>query len=79
MHLARRPRNTFKQRITGLGLRYSLLTQYTGFIATLGTSLAAEVPSTPEPESLGAIAVVLSMLAMLRRRARRHDARRWTS
>jgi Ca-activated chloride channel family protein len=37
------------------------------------------VPSTPEPESLGAIAVVLSMLAMLRRRARRNDARRFTS
>jgi Ca-activated chloride channel family protein len=39
----------------------------------------AEVPSTPEPETLGAIMVVLSMLAMLRRRARRHDPRRLTA
>ena len=39
----------------------------------------AEVPSTPEPELLGAAAIVLSMLAMLRRRARRHDARRFTA
>ena len=39
----------------------------------------AEVPGTPEPETLGAIAVVLSMLAMLRRRARRTDDRRLTS
>ena len=45
----------------------------------VGQSLGAEVPSTPEPETLGAIAVVLSMLAMLRRRARRHDARRFTA
>jgi len=37
-----------------------------------------EVPGTPEPETLGALAVVLSMLAMLRRRARRIDARRLT-
>ncbi|MBS0453106.1 MAG: VWA domain-containing protein [Proteobacteria bacterium] len=39
----------------------------------------AEVPGTPEPETLGAITVVLSMLAMLRRRARRNDPRRLTS
>ena len=44
-----------------------------------GGALGAEVPSTPEPETLGAIAVVLSVLAMLRRRARRHDARRFTA
>ncbi|MDH6167098.1 Ca-activated chloride channel family protein [Variovorax boronicumulans] len=94
----------FKERITDLGLKYSLLTQYTSFIAVdkvvrnaapqnsvdvnqplpmpQGVSdlaLGAEVPSTPEPETLGAIAVVLSMLAMLRRRARRNDARRFTS
>ena len=97
----------FKERITELGLKYSLLTQYTSFIAVdkvvrnlapqnsvdvnqplpmpQGVSdlaipaLGAEVPSTPEPETLGAIAVVLSMLAMLRRRARRNDARRFTS
>lgn len=97
-----------RQRITDLGLRYGLLTQYTSFIAidqvvrnaapqngasvdqplplpqgvselALGQSLGAEVPSTPEPETLGAIAVVLSMLAMLRRRARRNDRRRLTS
>ncbi|MGJ7502532.1 VIT and vWA domain-containing protein [Variovorax sp. ZT5P49] len=94
----------FKERITELGLKYSLLTQYTSFIAvdkvvrnvapqdSVGVNqplpmpqgvsnlaLGAEVPSTPEPESLGAIAVVLSMLAMLRRRARRSDARRFTA
>ena len=100
--------DAFKARITDLGLRYGLLTQYTSFIAVdklvrnaapqngvgvdqpqplpkgvgdsaLGQTLGAEVPSTPEPEMLGAIAVVLSMLAMLRRRARRLDARRLTS
>ncbi|CAN7148519.1 VIT and VWA domain-containing protein [Variovorax sp. LjRoot290] len=102
--------DAFKQRITDLGLRYGLLTQYTSFIAVdkvvrnmapqdatsvdqpqplpkgvselalgQGQSLGAAVPSTPEPETLGAIAVVLSMLAMLRRRARRHDARRYTA
>lgn len=94
----------FKERITELGLKYSLLTQYTSFIAVdkvvrnvapqnsvdvnqplplpQGVSelaLGAEVPSTPEPETLGAIAVVLSMLAMLRRRARRNDPRRFTA
>jgi Ca-activated chloride channel family protein len=102
--------DAFKQRITELGLRYGLLTQYTSFIAVdkvvrnmapqdatsvdqpqplpkgvseralgEGQSLGAAVPSTPEPETWGAIAVVLSMLAMLRRRARRHDARRYTA
>lgn len=96
--------SAFKARITELGLRYSLLTQYTSFVAVdkvvrnpapqngvdvnqplplpQGVSelaLGAEVPSTPEPETLGAIAVVLSMLAMLRRRARRTDPRRYTA
>jgi len=96
--------SAFKERITELGLKYSLLTQYTSFIAVdkvvrnlppqnsvdvnqplplpQGVSelaLGAEVPSTPEPETLGAIAVVLSMLAMLRRRARRNDPRRFTA
>jgi len=97
--------DAFKQRITDLGLRYSLLTQYTSFIAVdkvvrnvapqdstsvnqpsplpkgvselaVGgaASLGAEVPSTPEPETLGAMALVLSMLLMLKRRARRHDS-----
>ena len=45
----------------------------------LGQGLGAAVPSTPEPEMFGAIAVVLSVLAMLRRRARRTDSRRLTS
>jgi Ca-activated chloride channel family protein len=100
--------DAFAGRITGLGLKYGLLTQYTSFIAVdkvvrnaapqnaasvdqpsplpkgvselaVGQSLGAEVPSTPEPEMLGAVAVVLSMLAMLRRRARRSDLRRFTS
>ena len=39
----------------------------------------AEVPSTPEPETLGAVFLVLSMLAMLHRRQRRADARRFTA
>ena len=92
----------YKQAITDLGLKYSLLTQYTSFIAvdkvvrnTAGSdsvhqplplpqgvsenALGAEVPSTPEPEVFGAVAVALSMLAMLRRRARRHDKRRLTA
>jgi Ca-activated chloride channel family protein len=101
-----------REQITGLGLRYGLLTQYTSFIAVdqvvrnpapgqstrvdqpqplplpqgvselaLGSApgAGAEVPGTPEPETLGAIAVVLSILAMLRRRARRQDPRRLTS
>ena len=42
-------------------------------------AVGAEVPSTPEPETLGAMAVALSMLLMLRRRARRRDARRFTA
>ncbi|VWX59383.1 Trypsin [Burkholderiales bacterium 8X] len=45
----------------------------------VGGSLGAEVPSTPEPELFGAIAVVLSMLAMIRRRSRRRDERRFTA
>jgi len=43
------------------------------------SEMAVPVPGTPEPETLGAMAVVLSMLAMLRRRARRNDPRRLTS
>ena len=91
-----------RQAITDLGLKYSLLTQYTSFIAVdqvvrnaagstavdqplplpQGVSenaLGAEVPSTPEPETLGAVAVALSVLLMLRRRARRHDVRKLTA
>ncbi|GHU14329.1 inter-alpha-trypsin inhibitor domain-containing protein [Betaproteobacteria bacterium] len=86
-----------REEITQLGLTYSLLTQYTSFIAVDEqkrhpnpgdvtsvnqpqplpdgvSNLAvggAFVPSTPEPESLGALLLTLSMLAMLaRRRAR---------
>jgi Ca-activated chloride channel family protein len=101
--------DAFKQRITALGLQYSLLTQYTSFIAVdkvvrnlapqhtasvnqpspmpkgvsdlaVGAaSLGAEVPSTPEPETWGAMALVVSLLLMLRRRLRRHDPRRFTA
>ncbi|TPG24991.1 VIT and vWA domain-containing protein [Variovorax guangxiensis] len=100
--------DSFAKAITELGLKYSLLTQYTSFIAVdkvvrnlapqngtsvdqpsplpegvselaVGQALGAEVPSTPEPEMLGAVAVVLSMLAMLRRRARRQNTRRFTA
>lgn len=48
----------------------------------LGESAAviagAEVPSTPEPETLGAVLLVLSVLAMLRRRAQRARSGRFT-
>ncbi|XAH23669.1 VIT and VWA domain-containing protein [Xylophilus sp. GW821-FHT01B05] len=39
-------------------------------------AVGAEVPGTPEPEVWGAMALVVSMLYMLRRRARRQDPRR---
>jgi Ca-activated chloride channel family protein len=93
-----------REQITALGLRYSLLTQYTSFLAVdhvvrntdaantpavnqpsplpQGVSnfaVGAEVPGTPEPETWGAMMVMLSMLAMLRRRARRHDPRKYTA
>ncbi|WP_295548948.1 VIT and VWA domain-containing protein [uncultured Pseudacidovorax sp.] len=92
-----------REAITALGLKYSLLTAYTSFIAVdqvvrglgdAGTTvdqpqplpegvselaLGMPVPATPEPETLGAVAVALGMLAMLRRRLRRHDARRMTA
>ncbi|HSV34176.1 MAG TPA: trypsin, partial [Ramlibacter sp.] len=42
-------------------------------------AIGAEVPGTPEPGAWGAMAVLLSVLAMLARRARRHDARRFTA
>ena len=92
--------DAYSQAITELGLKYSLLTQYTSFLAVdqvvrnlapqdtasvnqpsplpqgvENTALGAEVPSTPEPATWGAIAVTLSVLAMLatrRRRARHH-------
>jgi Ca-activated chloride channel family protein len=89
--------NDLQGEITALGLQYSLLTQYTSFIAvdqqvrnpdannTVSvdqplplpsgvSSMAvsgANVPGAPEPESLGALLVALSMLAMIARRQRR--------
>jgi Ca-activated chloride channel homolog len=42
-------------------------------------AIGAEVPGTPEPATWGAVAMLLSVLAMLARRARRHDARRFTA
>ena len=42
-------------------------------------TVGAEVPGTPEPQTWGAVALLLSMLAMLARRARRHDPRRFTA
>jgi Ca-activated chloride channel family protein len=39
------------------------------------TALGAEVPSTPEPATWGAILVTLSMLAMLAHRRRRAASR----
>lgn len=85
-----------KDAITDLGLKYSLLTQYTSFLAVdqvvrnkapadstsvnqpaplpqgvENSALGAEVPSTPEPATWGAILVTLSVLAMLAHRRRR--------
>jgi Ca-activated chloride channel family protein len=102
-----------RQRITELGLRYSLLTQYTSFLAvdhivrntqvadtrsvnqplpmpqgvsnlavgqgTAPAVVGAEVPGTPEPETWGAMAVMLSVLAMVVRRARRTRRDRFTA
>lgn len=93
-----------RQRITELGLRYSLLTQYTSFLAVdhivrntqvadtpsvnqplpmpqgvSNLAVGAEVPGTPEPETWGAMAVMLSVLAMVVRRARRTKRDRFTA
>jgi Ca-activated chloride channel family protein len=93
-----------RKRITGLGLHYNLLTQYTSFLAVdhvvrnmapqdaasvnqpspmpqgvSNLAIGAEVPGTPEPETWGAMALLVSMLAMLARRRRRHDPRKFTS
>jgi Ca-activated chloride channel homolog len=98
--------DAFSKAITELGLQYSLLTQYTSFLAVdqvvrnkapadstsvnqpsplpqgvENTALGAEVPSTPEPGTWGAMLVTLSVLAMLahrRRRAAQH-AHHYTS
>ena len=84
-----------KEAITNLGLKYSLLTQYTSFLAVdqvvrnkapadstslnqpsplpqgvENSALGAEVPSTPEPATWGAMLVTLSVLAMLANRRR---------
>ncbi len=89
-----------KEAITELGLKYSLLTQYTSFLAVdqvvrnkapadstsvnqplplpqgvENSALGAEVPSTPEPATWGAMLVTISVLAMLAVRRRRAQAR----
>lgn len=42
-------------------------------------ALGAVVPSTPEPATWGAVLVLLSVLALLARRARRHNPARYTA
>ncbi len=42
-------------------------------------AVGAEVPGTPEPATWGAVLVMLSVLALLARRARRHNAARFTA
>ncbi|MDR2260112.1 MAG: VWA domain-containing protein [Azoarcus sp.] len=95
---------SLRQAITALGLEYSLLTQYTSFVAVderirnpqpgsaatvdqpqplpQGVSnLAvggAYVPGSPEPRTLGALLVTLSMLAMIARRLSRQRRRHLT-
>ncbi|OHC68293.1 MAG: trypsin [Rhodocyclales bacterium GWA2_65_20] len=89
-----------KDAITDLGLKYSLLTQYTSFLAVdqvvrnktpadapslnqpsplpqgvENSALGAEVPSTPEPATWGAMLMTLSVLAMLAHRRRRAQNR----
>jgi Ca-activated chloride channel family protein len=96
--------DAFSKAITELGLQYSLLTQYTSFLAVdqvvrnlapadsasvnqplplpqgvENTALGAEVPSTPEPATWGAMLVTLSVLAMLATRRRRARAHHFTS
>jgi len=92
------------QRITELGLKYKLLTQYTSFVAidqlvrnpspqgstsvnqplplpegVSNLAIGTEVPGTPEPATWGAVIVLLSVLALLARRARRHHPHRYTA
>ena len=96
--------DAMREAITALGLRYSLLTQYTSFLAvdqvvrnadpagSVGVdqpspmpqgvsnlAVGAEVPGTPEPATWGAVLVLLSVLAMLARRARRSNPQRFTA
>ena len=92
--------NAAREAITELGLKYSLLTQYTSFLAVdqvvrnkspadstsvnqplplpqgvENSALGAQVPSTPEPATWGAMLVTISVLAMLAVRRRRAQAR----
>lgn len=96
--------DALSKAITELGLKYSLLTQYTSFLAVdqlvrntapsdsasvnqplplpqgvENTALGAQVPSTPEPATWGAVLVTVSVLAMLARRRQRAQAHRYTS
>ncbi len=96
--------DAFSRQITDLGLKYSLLTAYTSFIAVdqvvrnpapqdaatvnqpsplpegvSNLAVGAEVPSTPEPATWGAMMVLLSVLALLARRARRNRPQRFTA
>lgn len=86
----------YKDQITALGLKYSLLTPYTSFVAidhvvrnknpgntpqvnqpspmpegVSDMAIGAEVPSTPEPATWGAMVLVAGMLAMAGRFQRR--------
>jgi len=96
--------DALRERITDLGLKYSLLTQYTSFFAVdhevRNTDLANTtsvnqpqplpqgvsnhavggvfVPGSPEPQSLGALLVTRSMMAMIARRLSRQRRRHWT-
>jgi len=92
--------NAAREAITELGLKYSLLTQYTSFLAVdqvvrnkspadstsvnqplplpqgvENSALGAQVPSTPEPATWGAMLVTVSVLTMLAVRRRRAQAR----
>jgi Ca-activated chloride channel family protein len=96
--------DALRKAITTLGLDYSLLTQYTSFIAVDQavrnpapvdtqqvtqplpmpggvSNLAvggAYVPGSPEPQTLGALFITLSMLAMIARRLSRQRRRHMT-
>lgn len=86
----------YKDQITTLGLKYSLLTPYTSFVAVdhvirnkdakntpqvnqpspmpqgvTDAAIGAQVPSTPEPATWGAMALVSGMLLMAARYQRR--------
>jgi Ca-activated chloride channel family protein len=96
--------SALREQIMSLGLNYSLLTQYTSFLAVdqvvrvnnpadtatvnqpqpmpegvSNLAVGAQVPSAPEPQVWGAMAVCLSMLGMLARRQRRLRKHRHTS